>query len=392
MTASPLEIDPLDPAFYAGDPHAVYRRLRAEAPVAWNETAAMWTVARHADVMTISRDPETFCSSRGVLPTDRRRRVAVTDSILFMDPPDHVRHRKLASPAFTPKRVAGLERVIRAITRDLLDRVQPAEPVEFVDAVAAPLPLLVIADMLGVPGEDRERFRVWSDAMIAAATDPTHDTLAKAAELFAYFQQAVEDRRVAPRDDIVSLLSSAEVDGELLSPAELLGFCMSLLVAGNETTRNLIAGGTLTLAHHPEQLEALVADPAALPTAVEEMLRWVTPVMCFARTATRDVEVGGVDIREGDFVLMLYASANRDDEVFGDTADRFDVTRDPNPHVAFGFGEHFCLGASLARLEARVFFDELLGRFSRLSPAGDAERLPSVLMNGLVRLPVVFGP
>ncbi|MBI2169841.1 MAG: cytochrome P450 [Actinobacteria bacterium] len=392
--------DPLDPAFHAGrlgDPHECYARLRAESPVEWNEAASMWTVAKHEDVMAISRDPATFCSGRGVLPTDRARSVAGTDSILFLDPPEHQRHRRLVTPAFTPKRVAGTEPVIRRLTRQLLDALPACEPVEFVDAVAAPLPLLVIAEMLGIPGDDRDRFRIWSDSLIAAATDPDDgDALVAAAELWEYFQAVIEDRRAKPGDDLVSVLVTAEVanedGGEPLSAAELLGFCMSLLVAGNETTRNLFSGGMLALAEHPDQCALLVADPSLVPTAVEEMLRWVTPVLAFARTATRAVELRGQHIAEGDYVLMLYASANRDKEVFGATGGAFDVTRDPNPHVAFGFGEHFCLGASLARLEARVFFEELLARFASVRLAGDPQRLDSVLMHGLVELPLVLAP
>lgn len=384
-----LDFNPLDPAFYLGDPHAVYEALRRDAPVHWNPTAGMWTIAAHGDVMAISRDPTTFCSSRGVLPTDGGREVAITDSILFMDPPEHVRHRKLVSSAFTPKRVAALEPAIRDIAASLLSQIEPAGVTEFVEAVAAPLPMLVIANMLGIPGDDRDRFREWSDAMIAAATDPSEAALVKAAELYAYFDDVTSARKEDPRDDIISLLVHAEVDGELLSRAELLGFCMSLLVAGNETTRNLIAGGTRVLMEHPDQLAALAADPTAIPGAVEEMLRWVTPVMCFGRTATRAVKIGGVDIADGEFLLMFYASANRDEAVFGPTAAAFAIDRDPNPHVGFGFGEHFCLGAALARLEARVLFEELFARFSRLTPAGDPERLPSVLMNGLTALPLV---
>lgn len=385
----PLDFNPLDSAFYLSDPHVTYGALRRDAPVRWNPAARMWTIAAHADVMAISRDPATFCSSRGVLPTDGGRAVAVTDSILFMDPPEHARHRKLVSSAFTPKRVAALEPVIREIAASLVARLEPGAATEFVEAVAAPLPMLVIANMLGIPGEDRDRFREWSDAMIAAATDPSDAALVKAAELYAYFDDVTSARKADPRDDIISLLVNAEVDGELLSRAELLGFCMSLLVAGNETTRNLIAGGTRILMEHPDQLAVLASDPTAIPRSVEEMLRWVTPVMCFARTATRDVEVGGVGIASGDFVLMLYASANRDEAVFGELAASFDIARDPNPHVGFGFGEHFCLGAALARLEARVLFEELFARFSRLTPAGHPERLASVLMNGLTALPLV---
>jgi cytochrome P450 len=251
--------------------------------------------------------------------------------------------------------------------------------------------MLVIAEMLGIPVEDRDRFKVWSDAMIDAATEPKEETYQLAFELWEYFEKIIEQRRVEPADDLVSVIAHAEVDDIPLNNAELNGFCMTLLVAGNETTRNLITGGLEALARHPDQMQRLVEDRSLIPSAVEEMLRWVTPVMNFARTATRDVEVRGETIGEGQMVFMLYGAANRDPEVFGPSADTFDVGRQPNPHVAFGFGEHFCMGASLARLEARVLFDELLQRFSTVELAGDPERLRSSLMRSLVRLPVTLG-
>jgi cytochrome P450 len=383
-------VNVLDPDFWL-DPYPTCARLRAEAPVTWHDECELWTVARHADVMRVSRDPTNFCSGRGVLPSDRERSFTGEESILFLDPPDHQRHRKLVSPAFTPKRIAALEARVRELARDLLDPIQKGDTVDFAPAVAEPLPMLVIAEMLGVPTEDRARFKRWSDAMIQAATDPTDDAYALAAELWEYFAGVIEKRRLDPADDLISVLAHAEVDGELLTNAELNGFCMTLLVAGNETTRNLITGGVEALARHPDQLRRLVAERTLVPTAVEEMLRWVTPVMNFARTATADVDLGGQRIASGDMVFMLYPSANRDADAFGPSADSFDVGRQPNPHVAFGFGEHFCMGASLARLEARILFDELLPRFSTIELAGDPERLRSSLMRSLVHLPIAVG-
>jgi len=244
--------------------------------------------------------------------------------------------------------------------------------------------------MLGIPGDDRDAFKKWSDLLIEAATEFTEENMTAALELFQYFAAVIEERRGQPGDDMISVLINGEVEGERLTEAELLGFCMTLLVAGNETTRNLISGGTRALAEHPDQLARLVADLDALPVAVDELLRWVTPVMSFARTATCDTQVGDQAVREGDFVLLLYTSANRDERAFGDTADQLDLWRSPNPHVGFGFGEHFCLGANLARMETRVMFDELLRRFPRIELAGEPDRLPSVLMNSLQRLPVVL--
>ena len=379
----------LDTDFWL-DPYPEFARLRSESPVAWHDDAQLWTIARHDDVMRISRDPATFCSGQGVLPMDREREITGAESILFMDPPDHQRQRKLVSPAFTPRRIAALETRVRTLARQLLDDIAAGQPVDVAPAVAEPLPMLVIADMLGVPAEDRDRFKLWSDAMIEAATEPREETYQLAFELWGYFEKIIQQRLVDPADDLISVIAHAEVDDVPLTNAELNGFCMTLLVAGNETTRNLITGGVEALARHPGELQRLVTDRALVPSAVEEMLRWVTPVMNFARTATTDVELRGEHIKEGQMVFMLYGSANRDPEVFGPSADTLDVGRQPNPHVAFGFGEHFCMGASLARLEARIFFDELLQRFSTVELAGDPERLRSSLMRGLVHLPVTL--
>ena len=389
MTATLVDIT--DPGVLAGDPYPALARLRKEAPVHWHEDAQLWTVARHADVLTVSRDPETFCSGKGVLVTGRDTPVSGSDSILFLDPPEHQQHRKLVNPGFHLRRIAALEPRVRALTIELLDAVEPDRTLEFVDAIAAPLPMLVIAELLGIPADDRERFRVWSDAMIAAATEPTVEALTYAAELYEYFNAVIEERRKTPGDDMISVLVHGEVEGEKLTDDELLGFCMTLLVAGNETTRNLISGGIVALAEHPDQLGRLLVEPGLLAGAVEEMLRWVTPIAAFGRTATRDTEVGGTQIAAGQFLVLLYTSANRDQDVFGPTADQLDVARHPNPHVAFGFGEHFCLGASLARLEARVLLEELLPRFPRIELAGEVERLRSTLMRGIVELPVTLG-
>ena len=383
-------IDVTDPGFLAGDPWPALARLRREAPLHWHEDAQLWTVARHADVVTVSRDPDTFCSGKGVLVTGRENPVSASDSILFLDPPEHQQHRKLVNPGFHPRRINDLEARVRDLARDLLDAVEPGASFDMVEDLAAPLPLFVIAELLGVPAEDRAQFRTWSDALIAAATEPSDAALAQAAELFEYFRSVIDARRTAPQDDMVSVLVHGEVDGEKLTEWELLGFCMTLLVAGNETTRNLLSGGSLALAEHPDELGRLRADRTLVATAVEELLRWVTPVGAFGRTATRDTELHGTPIAAGQFLVLLYTSANRDEDVFGDTADRLDVTRQPNPHVAFGFGEHFCLGASLARLEARVFYEELLRRYTRIELAGEVERLRSTLMRGIVRLPVVL--
>ncbi|HSV05563.1 MAG TPA: cytochrome P450, partial [Candidatus Binatus sp.] len=381
-----------DPDFYLADPHAAFRWMRERAPVYRCERARLWAISKHADIMRVSRNPEIFCSARGILINDGLRGetpMEVPPSIIYMDPPQHNRYRKLVSRAFTPGMVAGLEGRTRAIARESLDAIRSGETHDFVETVAVPLPMLVIAEMLGVAAEDRGTFKRWSDAIIAAAdTGTSPESMQHVGELFAYFYAKLGERR----GRLLSALAAAEVDGERLADEELLMFCMTLLVAGNETTRNLISGGAKALMEFPDQRRALVENPDRLPGAVEEMLRWVTPIRSFARTATRDTEIRGQRIAAGDYVLLLYASGNRDEEVFGPTADVFDVARPAEPmHVAFGFGEHFCLGASLARLEARVLFEELLGRFPDFSLAGEIVPLRSTLMNGLVRMPVTFG-
>jgi cytochrome P450 len=287
--------------------------------------------------------------------------------------------------------VRALEPRIRELARDVLDPIRPGVPVDFVEQVAVPLPLLVIAEMLGIPPADRPRFKDWSDVIVAGPDIGVAATMGAVQELFGYFFAILAARRDDPRDDLVSALAHAEVEGERLADDEVLIFCLTLLVAGNETTRNLISGGARALIDFPAQRRRLVADPSLLPGAVAEMLRWVTPVRAFARTATEDTSIRGQAIAAGAYVVLLYPSANRDEQVWGPTADRFDVARVPEPgHLAFGIGQHSCLGASLALLETQVLFEELLGRFPDLALAGEVEPLRSTVMNGIVRMPVVF--
>lgn len=387
MTAPPLS----DSAFYAGDPHAAYDRLRVEDPVHWHPDGEFWALSRHADVVAVSRDPATFCSSKGVLMEDRKRGIMGADSILFLDPPRHQQLRNLVARGFHPRQVNALEPRIRTLTDGLLDTMSPGEEVDFVEAVSVKLPILVIADMLGIPHDDIEQFRIWSDALIEVAGDPTSPKVEMAAELFTYFDRVIAERRERLGTDTISVLVDAEVDGERLGHHELLGFCMTLLVAGNETTRNLLSGGLLALADNPAAWDHIRKEKAVIPSAVEELLRWVTPIMTFARTATTDTVVGGQRISEGDYLLMLYASANRDEAVFGPTAGELDITRRPNPHLAFGFGEHFCLGAGLARLEARILLEQMAARYPSVERTGPVQRLPSTLVNGIEHLPLVLG-
>lgn len=381
-----------DPAFWAGDPYPAFAELRATDPVHRydGEAGALWAITRHADVLAVSKDPATFCSGRGVLLTDLTRPVLSADSIIYLDPPQHSKHRKLVSPSLSVRRVAELEDRVRSIVTELLDGLDPTGVIDAVEAIAMPLPLMVIAELVGVPGQDLADFRRWSDAMIDAASDFTDAALLLAAELFGYIDAIVQERHAEPRDDLVSVLAHGSVDGERVSDLDINMFVLTLLVAGNETTRTLIANSLDVLARHPDQRRLLAGEPARLPVAVEELLRWEAPIMSFCRTATRATELSGTRIEAGDYVLLCYQSANRDEDVFGPTADRLDVTRSPNPHTSFGYAEHYCLGAGLARLEARVLFEELLARWPDYELAGPLERLPSRLARGVVRLPLAL--
>jgi cytochrome P450 len=313
-------------------------------------------------------------------------------SIIRMDPPAHNRHRKLVIGAFTPRMVAELEPRVRELARESVAAIRPGEPFDFVEKVAIPLPMFVIAELLGVPRSDYDVFRRWSDVMIeAGSSGPRPETVGTVAELFGYMVEKATERRRAPREDVLSKLALAELDGERLSDMELGIFLMTLLVAGNETTRNLIGGGMRALLEHRAQWEKLCADPALLPNAIEEMLRFVSPIQNFARRVQHDTELAGKTLRAGQYVALFYGSANRDESVFGADADQFDITRpSADRHLAFGFGEHLCLGASLARLEARVMFEELLALGPDFALAGTPRKLRSTLVNGVAELPLVL--
>jgi cytochrome P450 len=387
----------LDPGFYAGDPFPLYARFRAEAPLVRNESLGFWVASRHADVVTVSRDPETFCSGRGIMVFEIGNEYATPPTMMHTDPPAHARYRNLVQPGFRPTFVRSLEDGVRSRTRALVDGIEAGTPVDVVSELAVPLALQVVSDLLGVPEDEWPRFFRWSEAVIPGATDwPEEERQALSGEMVAYLLAAATDRRLIPRDDIISELARAEVDGDRLSDAELAMFLVQLLVAGNETTRNMMSGGLVALAGAPGEWEGLRSRVAAstrraLPLAVEEMLRWTTPVVSFLRTTTRPTELAGHRLGPGEPVLMLYASANRDEAVFGPTADRFDATRDPNPHLAFGFGPHFCIGAVLARLEGRMLLEELLVRFGSVEPAGPVVRTASPVIAGVRSAPLVFG-
>ena len=387
----------LDPDFYAGDPFPLYARLRAEAPVTRNQSLGFWVVSRHADVVAVSRDPATFCSAKGIMVFEIGAEYPTPPTMMHTDPPDHTRYRTLVQPGFRPSFIRSLEDGVRARTRALVDRIEPGEPIDFVPEVAVPLPLQVISDLMGMPEEEWPQFFKWSEAVIPGATDwPEDERQALSAEMVTYLLASAAERRAHPGEGIISELGSAEIDGDRLTDAELGMFLVQLLVAGNETTRNMMSGGLVALAADPGAWPSLrsrvsASAPRALSLAVEEMLRWTTPVVSFMRTTTRPTELGGCELGPDEPVLMLYASANRDESVFGPTADVFDPARDPNPHVAFGFGPHFCVGAVLARLEGRILLEELLSRFGSVELAGPVVRTASPVIAGVRSAPLVFG-
>ena len=381
----------LDDRAFAGDPFPAYARLRAEAPVARNAEVGFWVLSKHADVLAASTDPATFCSRRGILLLEIGADYASPPTMMHTDPPEHTRYRALAQPGFAPSLIRSLEPVVRVRARTLLDGLEPGAARDVVAPVTVPFPLQIIAELLGIPDDEWPRFHLWSEAVIPGALDlPDDERQALQAEMVTYLVGEAKARRDAPRDDFISALGAAEVDGERLSDDELAMFLVQLLVAGNETSRNMLSGGLVALAERPDQWQALRDDRRRVVTAVEELLRWTTPVVYFMRTATRDVEVRGARIGEGEPVVLLYASANRDRDEFGPSADEFDVTRSPNRHMAFGFGPHFCIGAALARLEGRVLLEELLDRFARVESGGPVERSASPVIAGIQHAPLVF--
>ena len=390
-THEPLTDPLVEDTFYAGNPFPQYARLRDEAPVAWNDTAGFWAVSRWEDVMAVSTDPATFCSGRGILVMEIGAHYDTPPTMMHTDPPEHTVYRKLVQPGFAPGRMRVLEDDVRRRAKPLVDRIAAGKTIDFVESVSVPFPLFIISTLLGMPDEDWERFFEWSESVIPGATDWSEEKRAALqADMHATLLATTVERRADPRDDLISVLAQVEIDGRRLNDAELTMFLVQLLVAGNETTRNMISGGIVALAERPTDWQSLRQDRALVPTAVEEMLRWTTPVVSFMRTATRDTELGGQPVRDGDPVLMLYASANRDERQFGPTADRFEIGRSPNQHVAFGFGTHFCIGATLARIEGRVLLEELLDRFETVELAGDVRRSNSAVIAGVKQAPLEF--
>jgi len=402
------DIDLLDrDMFTRGVPHEWFTYLRHNAPIYHHPEPdggpGFWVITKYRDVYAVGRDAHTYSSDQdhgGVVGLEEVT-VAPPDYgdakiMLTMDPPQHTRYRKLVNKGFTPRMINALEPLIRERSVKILDDAIARGDCDFVVDVAAELPLQVIADILGVPQADRHKMFDWSNRMIGSE-DPEYAVSEEQAqqasmELFAYAAKLAEDKRAQdPRGaDLISVLSEAEVEGEQLTQLEIDLFFMLLTVAGNETTRNLISHGMVQLVEHPDQLAKVQADRALLPGAVDEMLRYASPVMHFRRTATKDVVIRDTPIAEGDKVVIWYVSANRDETVFDDPM-AFDIERSPNEHVAFGGGgPHFCLGANLARMEIRVIFEELLDRWQDLELAGEPARLRSNFINGIKHIPLRF--
>ncbi|GGO05143.1 cytochrome P450 [Microbispora rosea subsp. aerata] len=399
-----MEINLVDKDRYArsGVPHDQFRWLRANAPVYWHEGEGdwpgFWAVTKHADVVHVSRRSDLFSSARRLalfdeMPEEQREFQRLM--MLNQDPPEHTRRRSLVNRGFTPRQIGRLEEHIRDICHTLVDEVMGKPEVDFVRDIAAPLPLYVICELLGAPVEDRDKIFEWSNRMIGS-DDPDYSTSpeegqAAALEVYSYAHTLAAARREDPRDDIVTKLLQPDENGQTLTENEFNLFVLLLIVAGNETTRNAASGGMLALFEHPDQWERLVNDPSLARTAADEVVRWVSPVNLFRRTATADTEMRGQKIAEGDKVVVFYASANRDEDVF-ERPDEFDIGRDPNPQIGFGGGgAHFCLGNHLAKLELRVLFEVLARRLPGIRQAGEARRLRSNFVNGIKTLPVTLG-
>ncbi|WP_428341218.1 cytochrome P450 [Mycobacterium sp.] len=391
-------VDLSDPQTYrAGVPHEAFRRLREQAPVVWHpgqQGPGFYALTGYDEIHEVSRDSTTWSSEVGGVTLEAPGDGGVDSRgvlMLTMDPPRHTTLRALISRGFTPRQVTTLHERIADMARDVVDSVIERGHCDFANDVAGALPAHVIAEMLGTPLEDGRRLYALIERMNrGSATDP--DVLNAAMEMFAYAGELAACKREQPGDDIATSLLQAEVDGQRLTDVEFNYFVLLLINAGGDTTRNLVAGGMCVLMDHPEDLAMLAAEPSMLATAVEELLRYVTPVNTFARLATKDAELHGVSIRRGERVAMFYPSGNRDDSRFAEP-DRFDMRRTPNPHLGFGGGgTHFCLGANLARVEATALLREVLARMENLELAGPPERTASTTMNGLHTMPVRFTP
>lgn len=396
MPTHPLhdEIDLLDGSWYAGLPHETYTWMRANAPAYYDERNDTWAITRYHDVVRIERDPATFSSKRAPRPHGQSLPMMIS-----MDDPQHFRRRNLVARGFTPKRIRDHEANLRVLCDAIIDKVSERGECDFVWDIAAPLPLLVIGEMLGFDPSDYDDLLRWSDDMIRGTSQSADaDAVMKAAQAGIEWREfqlnVVQDRRARPlQDDLVSILCHSEIDGERLDDEAIVSETLLILIGGDETTRHVISRGMLALIDCPDQQAILAGDPSKVEVGVEELLRFVSPILNMARTVTKDIEVAGQTMHEGDQVIMIYPSANRDEDVFED-GQRLNVERQPNPQIAFGFGPHFCLGAALARLELKVMFSRLLDRLPdiRLVDGADLPFRNSNFITGPEAMPVTFTP
>jgi cholest-4-en-3-one 26-monooxygenase len=397
---APETIDVISPQKYEreGYPHREWTWLRKHDPVHWTESELckpFWAVTKHADIVAIGKNPKDWIiAPRTAVFTRELPPEPTTRQLLTMDPPDHGRYRNLTAKWFTPRTVKVWEPKVQRITREVLDAAGEKGDVDFVSDVSAPITIAVIALMLGLPEEDWHLLFRWTNEIIAPE-DPefqrgrtsmeTSDSARS--ELFAYFREIAEKRRNDPGEDILTAVVQGRLDGKPLADFELLSYYFLLVVAGNETTRNAMTGGIQCFLDNPDQWKEMVEDPSRIDGAVEETVRWTTPVIQFARTATRDMELRGRTIRKGQSVCLFYASGNRDEDIFEDPF-RFRIERKPNDHIGFGRGEHVCLGAHLARLEIRTIYQQLRERLVHMERRGEAVRVRSSFVGGIKRAPI----
>ncbi len=397
-------INLFDTATYlSGHPHGVYDALRAEAPVyrhgGTEKQPPFWLLTRYADVEAVSRNNKQFTSTRGFrLPTDRKLsldpaiQTALMRQVLAMDPPDHMKIRKLLNPSFMPAALSLLEQGVQAYIAELMDRLKPGSTVEFVEDVAAVIPIKSICKLLGIPAADEGKIFDWTNRLVGA-DDPEYapsleETNRTYSEVFEYGRWLMEQRRANPANDLMSVVANAEIDGQPIDPAARDGFCILLVAAGNETTRNSLTGAIWALTKHPDARRKLLAQPDLIPGAVEEFLRYVTPVIQMMRTATEDVEVGGQTIKAGERVVMLYGAANHDPAMFTDPHILDPTRENAKKHLAFGIGIHHCLGARLATLQLRAMLAALLHRFPNVEAVSEPTYLASNFVLGMKSLDV----
>lgn len=385
-------IDLVSGEFWGSDPTDALAWMRRQAPVYWDSRGEVWGIARYDDVVAISKDPHRFSSAGGIRPHH-----PPLPQMIDMDDPEHLKRRKLVNKGFTPRMIRESVGAVRQACDEIIDAVCELGECDFVMDVAAWLPMIMIGDALGVAPADRATLLQWSDDMLRGLTGFEDELFARAVqaagEYRVFIEGVIADRRREPRDDLISTLVHAEVDGERLDDEELMYESLLILIGGDETTRHVISGGMYQLLTHPDQKQKLVDDPSKIPTAVEEMLRWVSPIKNMARTVTAETELRGQTLRPGEKVLLLYPSANRDEDVFEEPF-RFDVERTPNDHVAFGFGPHFCLGNSLARLELNVMFEHLLDRLPDMAlvEPSEPDHRRANFISGYESMPVRFTP